>query len=179
MQDEQRRALVDPARRLRDAVEPVAMHATGSGSVRAQLAGLGLDRFQAYVWARAASMGEPASGLVVAAFGVFEPERLAMAYDTARAICARRRLLEVRASATARSLGQVLLDCDLTAVVSAPRRGCRLRQLPVGRCSPASPTCPGRSIRRGSSGEPATWCASTVATVTSRCAWRTDCTRWR
>ena len=49
-----------PARRLRDACEPVAMHAVWSRTVHERLAELGLDFLSGYVGARAASLGDPA-----------------------------------------------------------------------------------------------------------------------
>ena len=49
-----------PARRLRDACEPVAMHAVWSRTVNERLAQLGLDFLSGYVGARAASLGETA-----------------------------------------------------------------------------------------------------------------------
>lgn len=113
----------DPARRLRDAAEPLAMHASGSAAVRGVLAGLGLDRFQAYVWARAASLGEPVPEVVVAAFAVFEPENLAATYQAARDICARTTLLETRTAATVQSLHAVLGDEKVDHAVTALRRG--------------------------------------------------------
>lgn len=124
--------LASPARRLRDAVEPLAMHATGSASVRAQLADLGVDRFDAYVWARAASLGEPAPGVVVAAFGVFEPRLLTAAYERARTRCPRRVLLDVRAAATAASLRAVLGEVDVVPVVRTLRKALSVAS-PAGR----------------------------------------------
>jgi len=113
----------DPSRRLRDAAEPLAMHAAGSAAVRDELARLGLNRFQAYVWARAASLGEPQGELVVSAFGVFEPTHLTATYQAARAICARDTLLETRACATAQSLYEVLGDVRVEDAVTALCRG--------------------------------------------------------
>lgn len=111
-------ALADPARRLRDAAEPLAMHATGSAHVRAALEELGLDRFAGYVWGRAAVLGEPSPAVVVAAFGVFEPNRLGAVYSSAKSACPRDRLLAVREAAVAVSLRRVLGESDVSAVVS-------------------------------------------------------------
>lgn len=113
--------LADPARRLRDAVEPLAMHSSGSPSVRAALARLGLDRFPAYVWGRAAALGDPTPAQVVAAFGVFEPVSLGLAYDQARSRCPRDVLVKVREAATVHSLRRVLGDPDVGPVVSRLR----------------------------------------------------------
>ena len=49
-----------PARRLRDACEPVAMHAVWSQQTNERLAQLGLDFLTSYVGGRGASLGEPA-----------------------------------------------------------------------------------------------------------------------
>lgn len=99
------------------------MHAVGSAVVRDALAALGLGRFQAYVWARAASLGEPEPEVVVSAFGVFEPRSLATTYQTARGLCDRLTLLEARASATVRSLHEVLAGEPVEDAVTALRRG--------------------------------------------------------
>jgi len=45
-----------PARRLRDAAEPIAMHAVWSRGTNERLATLGLDFLTAYVGGRAASL---------------------------------------------------------------------------------------------------------------------------
>lgn len=123
-------ALADPARRLRDAAEPLAMHATGSAHVRVALEELGLDRLAGYVWGRAAALGEPAPALVVATFGVFEPNRLGAAYGSARSACPRDRLLAVREAAVVGSLCRVLGEPDVSAVVTPLLRG--VSALPPG-----------------------------------------------
>lgn len=94
------------------------MHATGSPHVRAALQELGLDRFAGYVWGRAAALGEPSPSLVVATFGVFEPDRLGAVYAAARSACPRARLLAAREAAVVVSLRRVLGDIDVTAVVT-------------------------------------------------------------
>lgn len=124
--------LADPARRLRDAAEPLAMHATGSAHVRAALEELGLDRFAGYVWGRAAALGEPSPALVVATFGVFEPNRLGAVYASARSACPRDRMLAVRETAVVVSLRRVLGESDVSAVVTALLRAVSALQ-PGGR----------------------------------------------
>ena len=54
------------ARRLRDACEPIAMHAVWSRHTNARLAECGLDFMGAYVAGRAASLGEPSAAVVAA-----------------------------------------------------------------------------------------------------------------
>src|ERR1700744_3943454 len=73
------------ARRLRDACEPLAMHAVWSRHTNERLAGLGLDFLAGYVGGRAASLGEPSPPVVAAAFAWFEPSLLARWYEEARA----------------------------------------------------------------------------------------------
>jgi hypothetical protein len=99
------------------------MHPTGSPRVRDALRSVGLDRFQGYVWGRAASLGEPEPGVVVAAFGVFEPQHLRAAYTAARTACPRATLVETRARATVASLHEVLAGEDVTGPLRALRRG--------------------------------------------------------
>src|SRR5580693_6240319 len=62
-----------PARRLRDACEPLAMHALWNRRTNDCLAALGLDFLTGYVWGRAASLGEPSPPVVAAVFAWFEP----------------------------------------------------------------------------------------------------------
>ena len=68
-------------RRLRDAIEPIAMHSVWSRATNERLAGLGLDFLSGYVWGRAAALGEPDPGVVVAAFAVFEPSMIVATYE--------------------------------------------------------------------------------------------------
>ena len=94
-----------PPRRLRDAIEPPARHAVWSRLTTERLAAFGLSFFEAYVWGRAAALGEPPADLVVAIF-VFEPARLAGAYEAARRRVGRTELLEARSQATSASPGR-------------------------------------------------------------------------
>jgi len=101
-----------PARRLRDACEPLAMHALWNRHTNERLAALGLDFLTGYVWGRAASLGEPSPPVVAAVFAWFEPGLLAGLYETARTAVPRERLLAVRDAATAASLAEVLAGDD-------------------------------------------------------------------
>jgi len=105
-----------PARRLRDACEPLAMHWLWNRHTNERLAALGLDFLTGYVWGRAASLGEPSPPVVVATFAWFEPSLLAGLYEAARSAVSRERLLEARDAATAESLAEVLGDDDPTEV---------------------------------------------------------------
>ena len=62
-----------PARRLRDACEPVAMHAVWNRTTNERLAQLGLDFLTSYVGGRGASLGDPAGAVVAAARATTAP----------------------------------------------------------------------------------------------------------
>lgn len=105
-----------PARRLRDAFEPIAMHPVWSRLVNERLAALGLDFFTSYVWSRASALGEPDPGVVVSAFAVFEPTMISTIYEQARATVGRDELIATRTTAATESLTQILEGVDLDAV---------------------------------------------------------------
>jgi hypothetical protein len=102
-----------PARRLRDAIEPIAMICYWSEPAYDAYATLGLDFLQGYVWSRGCVLGEPDGGVVAAAFGVFEPGLIGQLYDAARAAAG---LADIRA---AREAGAV---AALHTVLGAPER---------------------------------------------------------
>jgi hypothetical protein len=112
-----------PARRLRDAYEPIGMHAVWSRRTNEQLASLGLNFLSGYVWGRASGMGEPAAAVVVSAFAFFEPGLITSTYEEGRAKVGRSDLVEVRNQATSESLAGVLGDADVNPVVAVLRRG--------------------------------------------------------
>lgn len=82
-----------PARRLRDAIEAIGMHAVWSRSVHEMLAGHGLDFFGGYAWGRVTSLGDPSGAVVAATFASFEPSMIAGIYDAAHAAVGRDVLL--------------------------------------------------------------------------------------
>ena len=112
-----------PARRLRDAMEPIALHGAWCRQTNEVLTRLGLRIFTGYVWSRAAALGEPPAEVVAAAFATFEPGLVIAAYEEARRQCGRAGLLAARAEATVESLAAVLNGADVTGVVTALRRG--------------------------------------------------------
>jgi len=112
------------ARRLRDALEPIAMHAVWCASTNKDLAReYGLDFLGSYVWGRASALGDAAPGVVVSAFAVFEPTFLSAVYRDARSKVGWADLVATRTGATAESLRQILGDTDVGAAVSTLRRG--------------------------------------------------------
>jgi hypothetical protein len=97
-----------PARRLRDACEPVAMHAVWNRTTNERLAQLGLDFLTSYVGGRGASLGDPAGAVVAAAFAWFEPGLVATLWDAARTAVAPGLLAQARDEATVASLREIL-----------------------------------------------------------------------
>jgi hypothetical protein len=108
-----------PARRLRDACEPIAQHSVWSRYANERLAELGLDFLTSYVGGRAACLGDPAGSVVAATFAWFEPSLIANIYQVARQTAPRELLMTTRVEATVQSLGQVLGDDDLSTVADA------------------------------------------------------------
>lgn len=109
------------ARRLRDAIEPIAMHPVWSRHNNEAMAGLGLDFFSGYAWGRAAALGEPAPAVVVSSFAVFEPTLIAGVYEAGREACSRDQVLSTRFAATTASLGAVLEGVDVAGAATRLR----------------------------------------------------------
>jgi len=99
-----------PARRLRDALEPLAMHAVWAHEVYDALAPRGLDFLSAYVYGRGSSLGEVPSSVVAAAFAVFPPEMIDELWAAGRARLGRAELIALRDAGAAASLRKVLGD---------------------------------------------------------------------
>ncbi len=102
------------ARRLRDALEPIATQGWWSRAVAERLSALGLDFFEAYVWGRAASLGQPAAATVVATFGVFNPALLTAVYERGPATASREAVLAAREQGAAESL-EAIVSADRAA----------------------------------------------------------------
>jgi hypothetical protein len=118
-----------PARRLRDACEPIAMHAVWSRLTNDRLAGLGLDFLTSYVGGRGAFLGDPAGAVVAAAFAWFEPGLVSTLWDAARSAVPLDQLAAARDEATVASLRAVLggedpaTAADLLADAAGPADG--------------------------------------------------------
>jgi hypothetical protein len=97
-----------PARRLRDACEPLGTHGFWSRLVNERLAARGLNFLTGYVWGRAAPMGEPVAPLVASAFAAFEPGLIGSLYDEARRVLPRSDMLALLDATTAESLRGIL-----------------------------------------------------------------------
>jgi hypothetical protein len=96
-----------PARRLRDALEPIATQGWWSRQAAEGVTGLGLGFFDGYVWGRAASLGEPVPAVVAATFGVFAPAMIGAVYEQGRAAAGREDVLAARATGAAESIATV------------------------------------------------------------------------
>ena len=105
-----------PARRLRDAGEPIAMHAVWCRATNEALAEHGLDFLTTYVGGRAAYLGQPLGAVAAAAFAWFEPGLIASLWDATLAGIARDRLVELRDATVTRSLREVLGHDDPSSV---------------------------------------------------------------
>lgn len=112
-----------PARRLRDACEPLGIHAAWSRHTNQSLAALGLNFLTAYVWGRAACLGDVPATLVVASFAAFEPGLITATYEEARRVVGRDTLLAIRDKATIESLQAILGNVNVTDAVRLLRRG--------------------------------------------------------
>lgn len=97
------------------------MHPVWSRRTNEALAEEGLDFLTRYVGGRAAALGDPAPGVVAAAFAVFEPSLVRATFEAARAACPRHRLVQIRETATTESLREVLGPAPVIDVVDALR----------------------------------------------------------
>jgi len=112
-----------PARRLRDACEPLGIHPAWSPLLNKRLAALGLNFLTGYVWGRAACLGDVPASLVVAAFAAFDPGFITATYEEARRLVSHEQILKVRDEATIESLEAILGKEDVTGAVKILRRG--------------------------------------------------------
>jgi hypothetical protein len=101
-------AAASPARKLRDALEPIAMHAVWSRAVNAELAEHGLNFLTSYVCGRAAALGAVPSAVVAATFAAFEPGLIDRLWTEGRSHLGLDELIAVRDRATAASLRETL-----------------------------------------------------------------------
>lgn len=105
-----------PARRLRDALEPIATQGWWSRAAGERMNALGIDFLPGYVWGRAASLGVPSAAVVAATFGVFEPNLIGSVYDLGVAGVTRDDILAARADGGAASIGAVASDAECAAI---------------------------------------------------------------
>lgn len=112
-----------PARRLRDAVEPLAAVSFWSEPAYDRYAALGLDFLTGYVWSRSSVLGQTEPSVVAATFGVFEPGAVAGLLSAARDACSLQQVRAAREEGAAQALreavGDDLDDATLSALQEA------------------------------------------------------------
>jgi len=108
-----------PARRLRDALEPIATQGWWSRPAAERVQALGLGFFDGYVWGRAAALGTPVPAVVVATFGVFDAGLLTAVYAHGSAQCSRSDVLAAREGGATESLCGVVAD-DVADDIAVP-----------------------------------------------------------
>jgi hypothetical protein len=104
------------ARRLRDALEPIATQGWWSRPAGERLMALGVDFFPGYVWGRAAALGEPTAAVVAATFGVFEPTMIGAVYEAGAVAVSRSDILAARADGATSSISAVATDDECAAI---------------------------------------------------------------
>ncbi|HEU0104410.1 MAG TPA: hypothetical protein VFR07_19035 [Mycobacteriales bacterium] len=142
-----------PARRLRDAAEPLATHPIWARRINAAQAELGLDFLSGYVWGRAAALGSPTPGAAVAAFAWFEPDLVAAVLAAGQAAASREDLLAVRDRESAASVEELLAGEDLDAAADLLTGAARVlpaagRPLYAGLLERALPAGPAGRVQR-------------------------------
>ena len=108
-----------PARRLRDALEPIATQGWWSRPVGERMDALGVPAFAAYVWGRAAPLGSPDPSVVVATFGVFEAALLTDLFRQASQAVSRQDILTTRERGAAAAVDSVVNHVE-AELISAP-----------------------------------------------------------
>ena len=122
-----------PARRLRDAIEPIATICFWSEPVYEEYAAKGLDFLQGYVYGRGCVLGDAEPAVAAAAFGVFEPSLVAGLFASARQACSVEDVRAARRTGAVIALGECIGEPDeLADVVAALRRACDAAD-PTGR----------------------------------------------
>ena len=115
-------AAATPARRLRDAIEPLAMVTVWGEPTAKRAAAAGLDFLGAYVGGRGSALGDVEGSVVAAAFAVFEPGLVAGLWDQARATSTVADLRALREHAGTEALRTVLADVDESEIDTVVER---------------------------------------------------------
>ena len=115
-----------PARRLRDAIEPLACQSIWSEEAADRYVELGLDDwFAAYIWERTAALGTPPTALAVMAMGVWNADLIGPLFEKAVAAISREDIVATRLTAPGVTVRRLLgnIDAEAAPVVEALRRG--------------------------------------------------------
>jgi hypothetical protein len=105
-----------PARRLRDAIEPIATMGWWPREAAEALGALGLGFLESYVWGRAAALGTPAASVVVSTFGVFEPGFLSGVYNHSSSLASRDAVLVARDEGACAAMATVVSEDEASAL---------------------------------------------------------------
>ena len=108
-----------PARRLRDALEPLAAISFWAEPGYDAYAALGLDFLTGYVWSRSSVLGVAEPSVVAATFGVFEPTAVAALLGAARDACSLEQVRAAREQGATAALRAVLPDGAALAPITA------------------------------------------------------------
>jgi hypothetical protein len=115
--------ILTPARRLRDALEPIGTIAWQSEVAIEENRSAGIEPGHAYVWGRAAPLGSNAPpALVCSAFGVFEPEVISPILIAARSAVSQEVVLSVRESGAIKALRTVDIAAGLADIDAVAKR---------------------------------------------------------
>lgn len=111
------------ARRLRDAIEPIATIGWWARAAGDEFVAADLDFFGGYVWGRAASLGADADvSVVVSAFGVFDAGLLGAVLDAAKPVASHEVVLSGRERGAAAGLAAATASIDTELVASTAGR---------------------------------------------------------
>ena len=122
-----------PARRLRDAIEPLAAVSFWAEPAYDAYVALGLDFLTGYVWSRSSVLGLAEPAVVAATFGVFEPAAVAGLLTAARASCSLEQIRAAREQGVVAALREVLPDAEGLTATTALLRHAAARADVVGR----------------------------------------------
>jgi hypothetical protein len=112
-----------PARRLRDAVEPIATIGWWSRPAAHAFTALGHGFFDGYAWGRAASLGPDVNPTaIISAFGVFSPGLLVPVIEQARTISSHDQILAARERGASEGLAQTCGSISPASIESAGQR---------------------------------------------------------
>lgn len=126
---------VSPARRLRDAIEPLAMVTVWSDAAAREREAAGLDLLAGYVGGRASVLGDVEGAVVAATFGVWAPGFLHDLWARARAARSVAELRDARVRAGSQALREALdgVDTDDVEAVVGTLRSALTGAAVVGR----------------------------------------------
>ena len=122
-----------PARRLRDAREPLAAVSFWAEPAYDAYAALGLNFLTGYVWSRSSVLGLADPAVVAATFGVFEPAAVAALLTAARECCSLEQIRAAREQGAVDALREVLPGGDDLVATTALLRDAAARADVVGR----------------------------------------------